>query len=109
MAATILGLTTLTFGAPTVSGLVVNSASFTQSVNIAEVIDEDGDYVAASLHGRKVNGSISGTNAGGTFTIGATLSVVGAPAGTYYITEVAASRTADGFETVDITAQSWGF
>jgi hypothetical protein len=108
MAATILGLTSLTFGAPTVSGLVVNSASFTESVNIAEVIDEDGDYVAAALSGRRVNGSISATDAGGTFATGATLAVTGAPTGTYYITEVATSRSADGFRTKDITVQSWG-
>ena len=108
MAATILGLTTLTFGAPTVSGLVVNSSSFTESVNIAEVIDEDGDYVAASLHGARVNGSISGTDAGGSFATGATLAVTGAPTGTYYITEVSSARNADGFATKDLTLQSWG-
>jgi hypothetical protein len=108
MAATILGLTSLTFGAPTVSGLVVNSSSFTESVNIAEVIDEDGDYVAASLHGRRVNGSISGTDAGGSFATGSTLAVTGAPSGTYYITEVSGSRNADGFATKDLTVQAWG-
>jgi hypothetical protein len=108
MAATILGLTTLTFGAPIVSGLVVNSASFTESVNIAEVIDEDGDYVAAALSGKRINGSISATDAGGTFATGAALTVTGAPSGTYYITEVATSRSADGFQTKDLTVQSWG-
>jgi hypothetical protein len=107
MAATILGLTTLSFGTPTISGLVVQSASFTESVNIAEVMDEDGDYIAAALSGKRVNGSISATDAGGTFTTGATLAITGAPSGTYYITEVATSRSADGFRTKDITVQSW--
>jgi len=108
MAATILGLQTLTFGAPALTGLIVNSASFSESVNIAEVIDEDGDYVAAALHGRKISASVSGTANGGTFTIGATLTLTGAPSGTYTITEKTINRTADGFETFDLTATAWG-
>lgn len=109
MAASILGITTLTFGVPTVTGLIVNSVSFAETVNIAEVIDEDGDYVAAALHGKRVNATVSGTANGGTFTIGATLSLTGAPAGTYYITERTIDRTADGFQQFNITAQNWGF
>jgi hypothetical protein len=108
MAATILGLTTLSFGVSTVAGLVVQSSSFTESVNIAEVMDEDGDYVGAALSGKRINGTISATDAGGSFATGATLAISGAPAGTYYITEVSTSRSADGFRTRDITVQSWG-
>lgn len=108
MAATILGLSSLTFGVPSISGLVVNSVSFSQSVNISEVIDEDGDYVAAALHGRKNTGSISGTNKGATLTVGSTLAVTGAPTGTYYITELSQSSSADGFQTFDVSLTSWG-
>jgi hypothetical protein len=108
MAATILGITTLTFGVPSIAGLIVNSANFTESVNIAEVIDEDGDYVAAALHGRKITGTVSGVTNGTPAALGATLAVSGAPSGTYYITERSQSRTADGFSTFDLGLSSWG-
>jgi hypothetical protein len=108
MAASILGLTTLTFGVPTVSGLIVNSTDFTESVNIAEVTDEDGDFVAAALHGKKITGSVSGTSNGPSFSLGATLAVTGAPSGTYYITEKSVSRSADGFEQFTVGLTSWG-
>jgi hypothetical protein len=108
MAASILGITTLTFGVPTLSGLIVNSVSFSQSVNVAEVIDEDGDFVAAALHGRRTTATVSGTANGGSFSTGATLALAGAPSGTYYITEVTQDRTADGFQQFSLTAQSWG-
>lgn len=108
MAATILGITTLTFGVPTVSGLIVNSVSFSQTVNIAEVIDEDGDFVAAALHGLRTTATVAGTSNGGSFPIGTTLTLAGAPAGTYRVTENTLSRTADGFSQFSITAQNWG-
>jgi hypothetical protein len=107
MAATILGLSTLSFGTPTISGLVVNSASFAESVNIAEVMDEDGDYVAASISGKRITGNISAIDAGGTFSTGFSLVVAGAPTGVYCITEITTTRTADGFRAKDITLQSW--
>jgi hypothetical protein len=107
MSASILGITTLTFGVPTLTGLIVNSVSFSETVNVAEVIDEDGDYVAAALHGKRANATVSGTANGGTFSMGATLSVAGAPSGTFYITEKTEDLTADGFKQFSLTAQSW--
>jgi len=108
MAATLLGITTLTFGVPTVSGLIVNNVSFSESSNQSTLIDEDGDYVAAAIHGRKVTGKVSGTLNGGTFTIGSTLAVTGAPTGTYYVTEISRTRTADGFQQIDMSLDSFG-
>jgi hypothetical protein len=107
MAASILGITTLTFGVPTITGLIVNSSSFSETVNVAEVIGEDGDYLAAALHGRRTSASVSGTANGGTFSTGATLTLAGAPSGTYYITEITQDRTADGFQQFSISAQAW--
>ena len=107
MAATLLG-TGLTFGTPSVSGLIVQSASFTESVNITEVVDEDGDFVAAALHGKKIAGEITGTLSGTIGNIGATLAVAGAPSGTYYITQKAQSRSATGFIEQTISLSSWG-
>jgi hypothetical protein len=106
MAATILGITTLTFGAPTVTGISVNSSSFTESVNETNVIDEDGDYVGGALHGHRVTGKISGTTNGETLATAATLAVTGAPTGTYYITEVTRSRSADGFSQTEATVKT---
>lgn len=108
MAATLINATSLTFGTPTVSGLVVQSVSFTETTNLTEVIDEDGDYVAAAIHGRRINGEITGTDSGGSFATGATLAVTGAPSGTYYITQAASNRTSDGFRERTISIQAWG-
>lgn len=110
MAASIYGLAGTTFGTPTNADMVVQSASFSESINIAEVIDEDGDYAAAALHGKKVTASISGVAKGDTLAIGATLTIAGAPThGTYIITERSMERSADGFMTMSISATAWGF
>lgn len=85
MAATVLG-DTLTFGTPTVSGLVVQSVSFDESVNIAEVADEDGDYVSAALYGSKTTGTVEGVDDGNATAMGATLAITGAPSGTFHVT-----------------------
>lgn len=106
MAATLLG-TTLTFGCPTLASRIVQSVSFNETVSIAEVLDEDGDPVAASLYNRKIEGTVESINAGATTAIGATLAVTGAPTGTYYLTGRSISRTNEGFQTLSETITSW--
>lgn len=108
MAATVLGITTLTFGAPTVSGLVVQNVSFDESVNITEVQDEDGDYVSAALSGSKTTGTIEAVENGNTTAMGATLAVTGAPTGTFHVTArgVRFGNTEFKRKTLGLTA--WG-
>lgn len=107
MPATIVGLS-LTFGAPNLASLVVQSTSFSQTSEIAEVQDEGGDFVAASIGGIRTSGTVEAVNNGFTTAIGATLAVTGFPSGTYHITEKSGGRTNDGFETLSLTVRSWG-
>ena len=107
MAATVLGLT-LTFGVPTLSGLVVQSNSFREAVNIAEVADEDGDFVSAALYGRKVTGTAEAVDNGFTTAIGTALAITGAPTGTFYITEKSQSRSNTGYLRRSISITAWG-
>ena len=72
MAATVLGLT-LTFGVPTLASLVVQSNNFREAVSIAEVQDEDGDFVSAALYGRKVTGTVEAVDNGFTTALGTVL------------------------------------
>lgn len=107
MAATILG-DTITFGAPTVSGLIVQSVNFDESVNITEIADEDGDFVSAALHGSKTTGTIEAFDDGNSTAMGATLAVTGAPTGTFHVTArgVRFGNTEFKRKTLGLTA--WG-
>lgn len=107
MAATVLGLT-LTFGVPTLANLVVQNISFTETVNIAEAADEDGDFVSAALHGRKVTGQVEAFDNGYTTTVGSTIVISGAPTGTYYVTQKAQTRPNTNFMRRTISVTSWG-
>jgi hypothetical protein len=107
MAATVLGLT-LTFGVPTISGLVVQSNSFREAVSIAEVQDEDGDFVSAALYGRKVTGTIEAVDNTFTTAIGTSIAITGAPSGTFYITEKSQNRPNTGFLRRTISVTAWG-
>lgn len=107
MAASVLGLT-LTFGVPTLSGLVVQSNSFREAVSIAEVQDEDGDFVSAALYGRKVTGTVEAVDNGFTTAIGTVLAITGAPTGTFYITEKSQSRPNTHFLKRTISVTAWG-
>lgn len=107
MAATVLGLT-LTFGATTVANLVVQSQSATETVNIAEAADEDGDFVSAALYGAKRTGQIEAIDNGFTTVIGTALTVSGFPTGNYYITQKAQTRPNTGFLRRTISVTSWG-
>jgi len=107
MASTVLG-TALPFGAPTVTGLVVQSASFDEIRSIAEVADEDGDFVSAAIYAPKITGTIEGVNNSEALAINDALSVTGAPAGTYYITAKGLRLGNTDFQRVTISLTSWG-
>ncbi len=107
MAATVLGLT-VTFGVPTLASLVVQSNNFREAVSIAEIADEDGDFISAALYGRKITGTVEAFDNGFTTTIGTALTITGAPTGTFYITEKSQVRTNTGFMRRTIGVTSWG-
>jgi hypothetical protein len=108
MAATVLGLT-LTFGTgTTISGLILQTSGYREAVNIAEVADEDGDFVAAALYGRKVTGTLEAIDNGYTALIGTLILVSGAPTGNFYITEKSQTRSNTGFMRRTIGVTAWG-
>jgi hypothetical protein len=107
MAATVLGLT-LTFGVPTLASLVVQSNNFREAVSIAEVQDEDGDFVSAALYGRKITGTVEAVDNGFTTAIGTILVITGAPTGNFYITEKSQTRTNTGFLRRSLGVTAWG-
>jgi hypothetical protein len=108
MAATLLGLNTVTFGAPaSVPTMLCESVSWTTSSEIAEVKDEDGDIVAAALHGVKTTCSVSGTSTGAVQAIGTVLAITGAPTGSFFVTESSIERSADGFQKFSYTTMNW--
>jgi hypothetical protein len=107
MAATVLGLT-LTFGVPTLASLVVQVNNFREAVSIAEVQDEDGDFVSAALYGRKTTGTVEAIDNGFTTAIGTILVITGSPTGNFYITEKSQTRTNTGFLRRSLGVTSWG-
>lgn len=106
MAATILGVT-LTFGVPTLSGLVVQSISFRESVQEAKVADEDGDVTTVALYGREATGTVEAVDNTFTTSIGTAITISGAPTGNFYITEKAQARSNTGFLRRTIGVKAW--
>jgi hypothetical protein len=106
MAATVLG-TALTFGVPTVSGLVVQSINFRESVNEAKVPDEDGDVTSVALYGREVTGTIEAVDNTYTTAIGTAITITGSPTGNFYITEKSQARSNTGFLRRTIGVKAW--
>ena len=109
MAATLIGLTLLNFGTGlTLGNSIVQNASFREAVNIAEVADEDGDFVASALHGRKVTGTLEIIDNGFTTTIGTLTVLSGAPTGNFYLTEKSQSRPNTNFMRRTLGYTAWG-
>jgi hypothetical protein len=106
MAATVLG-TALTFGVPTISGLVVQSINFRESVNEAKVPDEDGDVVSVALYGREVTGTVEAVDNTFTTAIGTAITITGAPTGAFYLTEKSQARSSTGFFRRTVGVKSW--
>ena len=52
MAATIVGLTSITFGGSSETVAVITSFSQTSDSDKTVVVDEDGDHVAVAYHGK---------------------------------------------------------
>lgn len=110
MPASILGLT-LTFGTPTLTGMVVESLEVTQSFDEeVPVRNEQGDYVAVALASKLSTMKISGTLNGGTFALASVVNIASpVTLGSFYIVENTRTRTNAGFEKIDLTLKNWGF
>jgi hypothetical protein len=115
MAATILGITSVTFGGTAETVAVFTSFSQTSDSDKAQIVDEDGDIVAVAYHGKKSTATMSGYLKAATPAIGASVTLANATAGlggvtgTFYCDAVTVSRAPNDFQQVSITATNHGF
>lgn len=115
MAATIVGLTSITFGGSAESIAVFTQFSQTSDSDKTIVVDEDGDHVAVAYHGKKSVASMSGYLKSTTPTIGASISLanatsgLGGVTGTFFVDSVAISRAPNNFQEVTIGATNHAF
>jgi uncharacterized protein (DUF697 family) len=115
MAATIVGLTSITFGGSAETVAVFTSFSQTSDSDKTVVVDEDGDHVAVAYHGKKSVASMAGFLKSTTPLIGASISLANATAGlggvtgTFFVDSVAISRAPNDFQQVTIGASNHAF
>ena len=115
MAASIVGLSSITFGGSAETVAVFTSFSQTSDSDKAVVVDEDGDHIAVAYHGKKSVASMSGYIKAALPTIGATISLANATAGlggvtgTFYVDSVAKSIAPNDFQSVTIGASNHAF
>lgn len=115
MAATIVGLTSITFGGSAETVAVFTSFSQTSDSDKTVVVDEDGDHVAVAYHGKKSVASMSGYLKSTTPTIGASITLanstagLGGVTGTFFVDSVAVSKAPNDFIQVTVGASNHGF
>jgi hypothetical protein len=112
MPATIFKASTVSsieFGAPSVTGLVVNSFSRSRSAEKIELKDSDGDVVAVAIPPTvgelTIEGVVNGLTAP---TVGGTLTLTGiTTSGTVIVNSVEETATNEGFKTISINASEY--
>jgi hypothetical protein len=115
MAATIVGLSSITFGGSAETVAVFTSFSQTSDSDKTIVVDEDGDHVAVAYHGKKCVASLSGYLKSATPSIGASITLanavtsLGGVSGLFYVDSVAINRAPNDFQQVTIGASNHGF
>jgi hypothetical protein len=115
MAATIVGISGITFGGSAETVAVFTSFSQTSDSDKTIVVDEDGDHVAVAYHGKKSVASMSGFLKAATPSLGASVTLANATAslggvsGTFYVDSVAVSKAPNDFQQVTVGASCHGF
>jgi hypothetical protein len=115
MAATIVGISGLSFGGSVETVAVFTSFSQTSDSDKTVVVDEDGDHVAVAYHGKKSVASMSGYLKSTMPTIGASVTLanaitsLGGVSGAFYVDSVAVSKAPNDFHQVTIGASCHGF
>lgn len=115
MAATIVGLSSITFGGSSETVAVFTSFSQASDSEKAQVVDEDGDIVAVAYHGKKSVAQMSGYLKGTVPLIGASVSLanstagLGGVTGTFYVDSVSVSRAPNDFQQVSVSATNHAF
>jgi len=116
MAATIIGLSSISFGGSAETVAVFTSFSQTSDSDKTVVVDEDGDHVAVAYHGKKSVANMSGYLKAATPSIGASITLANATSGlggvsgaSFYVDSVAVNRAPNDFQQVTIAASNHGF
>jgi hypothetical protein len=115
MAATIVGLSSISFGGSSETVAVFTSFSQTSDSDKTIVVDEDGDHVAVAYHGKKSVASMSGfvrstiPTIGASVTLANAVSSLGGVSGTFYVDSVAVSKAPNDFQQVTIGASCHNF
>jgi hypothetical protein len=112
MAATTIGLTTVSFGLAQETGVVVQSFTRTETMETSELSDYNGTHAAVAFSNRRFNVSLSGNATTAQGTIGAALSLTAnataiSVGGTHYITDSSINLTNDGFLAFDLSASNF--
>lgn len=115
MAATVIGISSVTFGGSAETVAVFTSFSQTSDSDKTIVVDEDGDHIAIAYHGKKSVASMSGYLKSTTPTIGASITLanatsgLGGVTGTFFVDSIAINRAPNDFQSVTIGASNHGF
>jgi hypothetical protein len=115
MAATIVGLSSITFGGSAETVAVWTSFSQTTDSDQTVIVDHDGDRVAVAYHGIKSVASLSGylkgtaPNVGASITLANSISSLGGISGVFYVDSVATSRAPNDFNQITIQATNHNF
>lgn len=102
-------VTSVEFGAPSITGIVVNSFTRSRSADKIELKDNDGDVVAVAIPPTigeiTVEGVVNGLTPP---TVGGTLTLTGiTTTGTVIVNSVEESATNEGFKTISINASEY--
>ena len=116
MPATIVGSGSgnLAFGlADDQTGMVVQSYTHAASSDLVELKNKSGDTSAAAFRNKRVTYTVEGAFTTFSGAVGGTVSLNGAEtfglSGSYYLTEVTRTKSADNFEQVSFTAVLFDF
>jgi hypothetical protein len=113
MAATLIGASGLAFGLTAEAGGIAQNFRNRESVQTAEVNDEDGDITGAAFYGPtgEISGELVFTGATGVVSaaLGAQVSFANftGVTGTVRLTERETSLSNTGFKTVNVTAKNY--
>jgi hypothetical protein len=108
MAATCIGLSGLSFGLASETGVVVQNFTSTETAETTEISKHDGTFSAVAFSNKKINVSLSGNCNDSKDSVGASLTLsantTAVCSGTYYVTDTSYTETSDGFNSFDISA-----
>jgi hypothetical protein len=112
MAATLIGTSGLAFGLTAETGGICQSTRYRESIQTAEVADEDGDITGAAFYGPtgEISQELIFTSAAGVISaaLGAAVTIANhTQTGTERLTERETTLTNTGFKTVSVTVKNY--